>query len=120
MSAADFKTTFIEAAIASGVLLFGEFTLKSGRYVSLCSKSDDSKSPYFFNAGLLYDGALLSATAEAFASTIQTRLPGFDVLFGPAYKGIPLAAVTTVALANRKVDVKYTYNRKEKKDVSLG
>ncbi|KAL1410850.1 orotate phosphoribosyltransferase [Vanrija albida] len=109
MAATDFKTHFIEAAIASGVLLFGEFTLKSGR-----------KSPYFFNAGLLYDGKLLAATADAFASTIQGSLPAFDVLFGPAYKGIPLAAVTAVALANRGVDTVYTYNRKEKKDHGEG
>lgn len=79
-----------------------------------------SKSPYFFNAGLLYDGKLLSSTAEAFASTIQSSIPAFDVLFGPAYKGIPLAAVTAVALANRGVDTVYTYNRKEKKDHGEG
>lgn len=107
MASSDFKAHFIETAIATGVLLFGEFTLKSGR-----------KSPYFFNAGLLYDGHLLSATADAFASTLQSSIPEFDVLFGPAYKGIPLAAVTCVSLANKGVKSVYCYNRKEKKDVS--
>lgn len=77
-----------------------------------------SKSPYFFNAGLLYDGKLLSATADAFAETLQANIPDFDVLFGPAYKGIPLAAVTCVSLANKGVNRVYCYNRKEKKDVS--
>lgn len=108
MASSDFKAHFIEETIKSGVLLFGDYTLKSGR-----------KSPYFFNTGLLYDGDLLSATADAFASTLQTRIPQFDVLFGPAYKGIPLAAVTCVALANKGVKTTYCYNRKEKKDVSL-
>lgn len=81
--------------------------------------ADPSKSPYFFNAGLLYDGPLLSATADAFASLVQT-LPEFDVLFGPAYKGIPLAAITTVALSNRGTNIVYTYNRKEAKDHGEG
>lgn len=82
--------------------------------------ADISKSPYFFNAGLLYDGALLSATADAFAGTLTANIPDFDVLFGPAYKGIPLAAVTCVALANKGTNKVYCYNRKEKKDHGEG
>ncbi|GMK57031.1 hypothetical protein CspeluHIS016_0308710 [Cutaneotrichosporon spelunceum] len=109
MASTSFKDTFIETAINTGVLLFGEFTLKSGR-----------KSPYFFNAGLLYDGKLLSATADAFAATLQANVSDFDVLFGPAYKGIPLAAVTCVALANKGINRGYCYNRKEKKDHGEG
>ena len=78
-------------------------------------------SPYFFNAGLLYSGSLLNAAADAYAKILtQSRIPDFDVLFGPAYKGISLAAVTTVALArDYGRDQTYCYNRKEKKDVSL-
>ncbi|KLT44434.1 orotate phosphoribosyltransferase [Cutaneotrichosporon oleaginosum] len=83
------------------------------------SRLTASKSPYFFNAGLLYDGALLSATADAFAGTLSA-IPEFDVLFGPAYKGIPLAAVTCVALANKGINKVYCYNRKEKKDHGEG
>lgn len=81
-----------------------------------------SISPYFFNAGLLYSGALLNAAADAYAKILtSSRIPEFDVLFGPAYKGISLAAVTTVALArDHGRDQAYCYNRKEKKDVSGG
>ena len=79
-----------------------------------------SVSPYFFNAGLLYSGSLLNATADAYAKILtSSRIPEFDVLFGPAYKGISLAAVTTVALSrDYGRDQTYCYNRKEKKDVS--
>lgn len=103
------KQAFIEAAISHGVLLFGEFTLKSGR-----------KSPYFFNAGLLYTSSLLSTTASAFSSLLTGgRIPEFDVLFGPAYKGISLAAITAVSLyRDSGKDISYAYNRKEAKDVS--
>ncbi|KAL7424593.1 orotate phosphoribosyltransferase [Cryptotrichosporon argae] len=104
------KAAFIAAAIDNGVLLFGEFTLKSGR-----------SSPYFFNAGLLYTGALLSTAADAFAHILShSRIPEFDVLLGPAYKGIPLAAVTAVALSKLGRDKAYCYNRKEKKDHGEG
>lgn len=77
-------------------------------------------SPYFFNAGLLYSGSLLNATANAYAKILtSSRIPEFDVLFGPAYKGISLAAVTTVALSrDYGRDQEYCYNRKEAKDVS--
>ena len=80
-----------------------------------------SVSPYFFNAGLLYSGSLLNATANAYAKILtSSRIPVFDVLFGPAYKGISLAAVTTVALSrDYGRDQVYCYNRKEAKDASL-
>lgn len=101
---------FIEAALKNGALLFGEFTLKSGRI-----------SPYFFNAGQMYTSSLLTSGATAFAKLLlSSRIPQFDVLFGPAYKGIPLAAVTTMALGQRGVEMGYAYNRKEKKDHGEG
>ncbi|WVW86385.1 orotate phosphoribosyltransferase [Kwoniella bestiolae CBS 10118] len=104
------KVAFIEAAIEHGVLLFGEFTLKSGR-----------KSPYFFNAGLLYTGSLLSSTSKAYAKILSSsRIPEFDVLFGPAYKGIALAAITAVDLSRQGREVGFAYNRKEKKDHGEG
>ncbi|WRT70019.1 orotate phosphoribosyltransferase [Kwoniella shivajii] len=104
------KIAFIEAAIEHGVLLFGEFTLKSGRI-----------SPYFFNAGLLYTGSLLSSTSKAYAKILTTsRIPEFDVLFGPAYKGIALAAITAVDLSRDGREVGFAYNRKEKKDHGEG
>ncbi|WWC91916.1 orotate phosphoribosyltransferase [Kwoniella dendrophila CBS 6074] len=104
------KVAFIEAAIEHGVLLFGEFTLKSGR-----------KSPYFFNAGLLYTGSLLSSTSKAYAKILtSSRIPEFDVLFGPAYKGIALAAITAVDLSRQGKEVGFAYNRKEKKDHGEG
>nr|AAA99185.1 URA5 [Cryptococcus neoformans] len=110
--ALDFaKVAFIEAAIEHGVLLFGNFTLKSGR-----------QSPYFFNAGLLYSSSLLSTTAQAYAKVLSSsRIPDFDVLFGPAYKGISLAAVSAVSLYQQTgKDIGYCYNRKEKKDHGEG
>ncbi|OXG21462.1 orotate phosphoribosyltransferase [Cryptococcus neoformans Ze90-1] len=105
------KVAFIEAAIEHGVLLFGNFTLKSGR-----------QSPYFFNAGLLYSSSLLSTTAQAYAKVLSSsRIPDFDVLFGPAYKGISLAAVSAVSLYQQTgKDIGYCYNRKEKKDHGEG
>nr|AAB17144.1 URA5 [Cryptococcus neoformans] len=105
------KVAFIEAAIEHGVLLFGNFTLKSGR-----------QSPYFFNAGLLYSSSLLSTTAQAYAKVLSSsRIPDFDVLFGPAYKGISLAAVSAVSLYQQTgKDTGYCYNRKEKKDHGEG
>nr|AAB86888.1 orotate phosphoribosyltransferase [Cryptococcus neoformans] len=105
------KIAFIEAAIEHGVLLFGNFTLKSGR-----------QSPYFFNAGLLYSSSLLSTTAQAYAKVLSSsRIPDFDVLFGPAYNGISLAAVSAVSLYQQTgKDIGYCYNRKEKKDHGEG
>ena len=106
-----YKVEFIEKAMESKVLLFGDFTLKSGR-----------QSPYFFNAGLLYTGSLISRAASSFASTIVSgKIPDFDVLLGPAYKGISLAAVTTMTLYDKHgIDKAYCYNRKEKKDHGEG
>ena len=105
------KQAFIEAAISHNVLLFGDFKLKSGR-----------QSPYFFNAGLLYTSSLLALTAKAFAQILAgegTRIPSnFDVLFGPAYKGISLAAISAVQVYTEfGKEVGYGYNRKEVKDV---
>ena len=101
---------FIEFSLERGVLRFGEFTLKSGR-----------KSPYFFNAGLFNTGAALAALGRFYADAIVASGVAFDVLFGPAYKGIPLAAVTAVALAEHHGrDVPYAFNRKEAKDHGEG
>lgn len=100
-----YQREFIEFAIEQGVLRFGEFTLKSGRV-----------SPYFFNAGLFRSGAALARLGRFYAHAIAERAPRFDVLFGPAYKGIPLAAATAVALADHHDrDLPYAFNRKEAK-----
>ncbi|MBN2646615.1 MAG: orotate phosphoribosyltransferase [Thiotrichales bacterium] len=104
------KNQFIEFVMQTGVLKLGEFTLKSGR-----------KSPYFFNAGLFNTGAQLSQLAEGYAAAIADSGIDFDVLFGPAYKGIPLAATTAVALATQhQLDKPYAFNRKEAKDHGEG
>lgn len=104
------KNQFIEFVMQTGVLKLGEFTLKSGR-----------KSPYFFNAGLFNTGAQLATLAKGYASAINASGIEFDVLFGPAYKGIPLAATTSVSLANDfATDKPYSFNRKEKKDHGEG
>ncbi len=101
---------FIELAIARQALNFGDFTLKSGR-----------TSPYFFNAGLFYTGAALAELGRCYASAIVESGVQFDVLFGPAYKGIPLAAATAIALSDHyQRDVPYAYNRKEAKDHGEG
>jgi orotate phosphoribosyltransferase len=101
---------FIETAIAAEALCFGEFTLKSGRI-----------SPYFFNAGKLYQGSSLSKLAKAYASTLVASGLEFDVVFGPAYKGISLAALTVAALFDEHgIDVPFAYNRKEKKEHGEG
>ncbi len=106
----DYQQQFIDLAIARKALCFGEFTLKSGRL-----------SPYFFNAGLLCSGAALALQGRCYAQAIVDSGIEFDVLFGPAYKGIPLAAVTAAALAEQHGrDVPYTYNRKEAKDHGEG
>jgi orotate phosphoribosyltransferase len=104
---------FIEFALASGVLKFGAFRTKAGR-----------QSPYFFNAGLFNRGGLLARLADFYAETLRAPPPPgrveFDMLFGPAYKGITLAAATSIALAARGVDVPFSYNRKEAKDHGEG
>ncbi|QTF94308.1 MAG: orotate phosphoribosyltransferase [Halomonas sp. BM-2019] len=101
----DYQREFIEFAIEQGVLRFGEFTLKSGRV-----------SPYFFNAGLFRTGGALARLGRFYARAIVDRAPAFDVLFGPAYKGIPLATTAAVALADHHGrDLPYAFNRKEAK-----
>ncbi len=105
-----FKREFIEFAIARGVLKFGEFTLKSGR-----------TSPYFFNAGLFNKGGDLAKLGRYYAAALADSNIAFDVLFGPAYKGIPIATTTAVALADHHdMDVPYCFNRKEAKDHGEG
>ncbi|TCK16451.1 orotate phosphoribosyltransferase [Marinobacterium mangrovicola] len=106
----DYQRDFIEFAIEQGVLKFGEFTLKSGR-----------KSPYFFNAGLFNTGGALAKLGQFYAAAIVDSGIEFDVMLGPAYKGIPLAAATTVAMATGyERDVPYVFNRKEAKDHGEG
>lgn len=106
----DYQREFIQFAIEQNVLRFGEFTLKSGRI-----------SPYFFNAGLFNSGAALARLGRYYAAAIEDAGISFDVLFGPAYKGIPLAAAAAVALANdHNRDVPYVFNRKEAKDHGEG
>jgi orotate phosphoribosyltransferase len=101
----DYQRDFIRFAIERGVLRFGEFTLKSGR-----------SSPYFFNAGLFNSGAALAQLGRFYAAAIVQSGIAFDVLFGPAYKGIPLAAATAVQLAeHHQLDVPWCFNRKEAK-----
>ena len=100
-----FQRDFIEFAIERGVLKFGEFTLKSGRI-----------SPYFFNAGLFNRGGDLAKLGRFYADALMDASVKFDVLFGPAYKGIPIATTTAVALADHhSLDVPYCFNRKEAK-----
>lgn len=105
-----YQRDFIRFAIDRGVLRFGEFTLKSGR-----------TSPYFFNAGLFNSGSALAELGRCYAAAIVDSKIPFDVLFGPAYKGIPLAATTAVALADQhQLDVPWCFNRKEAKDHGEG
>lgn len=105
-----YQRDFIRFAIEQGVLRFGEFTLKSGR-----------TSPYFFNAGLFNTGRMLAKLGQFYASAIVDSGIAFDVLFGPAYKGIPLAAATAVALAeHHDYDTPWCFNRKEAKDHGEG
>lgn len=105
-----YQKQFIEFALETGVLRFGSFTLKSGR-----------TSPYFFNSGLFNTGASLARLGRFYAQAITESALEYDVLFGPAYKGIPLASTTVIALAdNHQRDVPYVFNRKEKKDHGEG
>jgi len=106
----QYKRDFIEFALSRNVLKFGEFTLKSGR-----------KSPYFFNAGLFNTGADLARLGEFYAAAIQASAVDFDVVFGPAYKGIPIGSSCSVALFNRYgIDKPVCFNRKEVKDHGEG
>ena len=106
----QYKRDFIEFALSRNVLKFGEFTLKSGR-----------KSPYFFNAGLFNTGADLASLGEFYAAAIQASAVDFDVVFGPAYKGIPIGTSVSVALFNRYgIDKPVCFNRKEVKDHGEG
>ncbi|WP_404342712.1 orotate phosphoribosyltransferase [Pseudoalteromonas mariniglutinosa] len=101
----DYQIEFIEFALEKQVLKFGEFTLKSGR-----------TSPYFFNAGLFNTGRDLARLGRFYAAALEDANIEYDVLFGPAYKGIPIATTTAVALADHyNKDVPYCFNRKEKK-----
>ena len=106
----DYQREFIEFALSKGVLKFGEFTLKSGR-----------TSPYFFNAGLFNSGADLARLGRYYAAALQDSGIEFDVLFGPAYKGIPIASATAISLfEHHQRDVPYCFNRKEKKQHGEG
>lgn len=103
------KKAFIELALENHVLKFGDFTLKSGR-----------KSPYFFNAGAFYQGNALKQLGIAYANAILASQIDFQHLFGPAYKGLPLATTTAVALANAGINTTVTFNRKEVKQHGEG
>jgi orotate phosphoribosyltransferase len=104
-----YQRRFLDLALSRSVLRFGEFTLKSGRI-----------SPYFFNAGLFDSGAALATLGECYAEALAASGLAFDMLFGPAYKGIPLATACSVALAARGRDVPVAFNRKEAKDHGEG
>ena len=105
----NFRQEFIEFALARDVLCFGEFKTKAGRL-----------SPYFFNAGLFNDGEALQKLGQFYAKAIAAADPTFDMLFGPAYKGIPLVSSTAVALAEIGRNVPFCFNRKETKDHGEG
>jgi len=105
----DFRQEFIEFAIQRKVLCFGEFKTKAGRL-----------SPYFFNAGLFNDGEALQKLGQFYAKAIVAAGVEFDMLFGPAYKGIPLVAAIAIALAQQGRNVPFCFNRKEAKDHGEG
>jgi len=113
MSADSDRRAFVQFALNEGVLRFGSFVTKSGR-----------TSPYFFNAGLFNTGASVGRLAQFYAQALVNSKIQFDMLFGPAYKGIPLATATSVALANHPAlsgrDIPFAYNRKEAKDHGEG
>ncbi len=110
MATDDYRAAFIAFALARGVLGFGTYRLKSGRV-----------SPYFFNAGLFNSGGAVAELGRYYARAITDAGIDFDMLFGPAYKGIPLATATSIALADHyRRDVPYAYNRKEAKDHGEG
>ena len=106
----DYQRRFIDFMLEVGVLTFGDFTTKSGR-----------ATPYFVNTGLYRSGTQLTTLGRAYADTIEAAFPdGFDVLFGPAYKGIPLVTAVSMAFAERGRDVEFCFNRKEAKDHGEG
>ena len=106
----QYQLTFIDLVLRRQALRFGRFTLKSGR-----------ESPYFFNAGLFSDGESLAAVGSCYAAAIVSAGLAFDMLFGPAYKGIPLVTATAIALSvERGLNVPYAFNRKEAKDHGEG
>ena len=113
MSTDSDRRAFVQFALNEGVLRFGSFVTKSGR-----------TSPYFFNAGLFNSGASVGRLAQFYAQALVNSNIQFDMLFGPAYKGIPLATATSVALANHPAlpgrDIPFAYNRKEAKDHGEG
>lgn len=105
----SYQKAFIQLAIDNQVLRFGEFTLKSGRV-----------SPYFFNLGQIASGAAMATLADAYVDALEADGIEFDMLFGPAYKGIPLVAALATAYARRGRDLPFAYNRKEAKDHGEG
>ena len=105
----NLRQQFIAFSVTAGVLRFGEFTTKAGRL-----------SPYFFNAGLFHEGATLAQLAQFYAQTLLDSGVEFDMLFGPAYKGITLASATAVALAGKGRNTAFAFNRKEAKDHGEG
>lgn len=105
----DYQKEFIQYALDSGVLKFGEFTLKSGR-----------TSPYFFNTGLFNSGEKLRQLGKFYAKTLLAAKLEVDVLYGPAYKGIPLVSATAIAYAQLQQDIAFAFNRKEVKDHGEG
>src|SRR4051812_45181967 len=105
----DFRNEFVDFAISRNVLCFGEFKTKAGR-----------TSPYFFNAGLFNDGESLRKLGQFYAKAIQTAELPFDMLFGPAYKGIPLVSAIAIALAESGQNFPFCFNRKEVKDHGEG
>ena len=105
----DFRQEFIEFALAQNVLRVGEFKTKAGRL-----------SPYFFNAGLFNDGAALDRLSQFYAKAIQASGIAVDMLYGPAYKGIPLVSITALALARAGRNLPFAFNRKEAKDHGEG
>ncbi|TXI09442.1 MAG: orotate phosphoribosyltransferase [Rhizobium sp.] len=104
-----YQTAFLKLALEHEVLKFGQFTLKSGRV-----------SPYFFNLGKISSGAAMRDLSRAYAEALAASGLDYDMLFGPAYKGIPLVSAVSIALAERGRDLPYAYNRKEAKDHGEG